>query len=329
MTPPFSITPEILSLVSQIERLIGRVESLNQPKPQPHLRKSNRVKTLHGSLTIEGNTLDEEQITALLDGKKVLGKKEEIREVLNAIEVYDQMHSFDALDPKDLLRSHGMMMAGLVDTAGMWRQGNVGILKGSKVSHMAPKADRVPHLMEELFSFLTSNEGHPLIRGCVFHYELEFIHPFQDGNGRIGRFWHSLLLSRYHPVFEFIPVESLIRENQKQYYRALETSDQSGDSTAFVEFSLSMIHEALDDFLEVFKPGPLTPESRLDLAKQHFGGKTFSRKQYLEFFKTISTATASRDLKLGVEQKRLTKEGDKAVTVYAFISPYDCVKRNA
>lgn len=318
MTPPFTITSKILTLVSQIERLIGRVESLNQPRPQPHLRKSNRVKTVHGSLAIEGNTLDEEQITAILDGKKVLGKKEEIQEVLNAINVYEQMDSYDALSLDDLLAAHGVMMKGLIDTAGSWRRGNVGILKGSKVSHMAPRADRVPHLMGDLFAFLNDENTHPLIRGCVFHYELEFIHPVQDGNGRIGRFWHSLLLSQYHPVFEFIPVESLIRENQKEYYEALEASDKSGDSTVFVEFSLTMIHQALEEFIAVFKPEPLTAESRLDVAKKHFGNNTFSRKQYLDLFKTISTATASRDLKFGTESNDLIKKGDKALTVYSY-----------
>jgi len=320
MAPPFSITSRTLHLVSQIERLIGRVESLNQPKPQPHLRKSNRVKTVHGSLAIEGNTLDLEQITALLDGKKVLGKKEEIREVLNAIDVYDQMGAFNALDSKGLLKAHRMMMGGLIDTAGKWRAGNVGIVKGSKVSHMAPRADRVRYLMDELFEFLKEEDTHPLIRGCVFHYELEFIHPFQDGNGRMGRFWHSLLLSQYHPVFEFIPVESLIKEHQKMYYDALELSDNSGNSTAFVEFSLSMIHEALEDFVAVFKPEPLTSDSRLEAARNHFAKQTFSRKQYLDYFKTISTATASRDLKLGVDQKNLTKTGEKALTVYSYLA---------
>ena len=318
MKPPFSITPKILQLVSQIERLIGRVESLNRPVPQPHLRKSNRVKTLHGSLAIEGNTLDVEQITALLDGKKVIGKKEEIREVLNAIQAYEKIKSYDLVRIDDLLKAHGVMMAGILDSAGRWRSGNVGILKGPKVSHLAPKANRVPHLMEDLFSFLAGNEDHPLIVGCVFHYELEFIHPFQDGNGRIGRFWHSLSLINYHSVFEFIPVESLIRENQDEYYAVLEASDQAGDSTAFVEFSLRMIHEALSNFIEVFHPASHTPESRLDHAKNEFGSQTFSRKQYLGVFKTISTATASRDLKLGVEQGVLMKQGEKAVTVYRF-----------
>ncbi|MBT8044074.1 MAG: Fic family protein [Verrucomicrobiae bacterium] len=319
MRPPFSITPKTLHLVSQIERLIGRVEGLAQPKPKPHLCKSNRVKTVHGSLAIEGNTLGLDQITALLNGKRVLGKKEEIREVLNANDVYDQILTYNELDPKDLLKAHGKMMCSLMDDAGKWRAANVGILKGSKVSHMAPKADRVPLLMEDLFGFLKQDETHPLIRGCVFHYELEFIHPFQDGNGRIGRFWHSLLLTRYHPVFEFIPVESLIREHQKAYYQALETSDQSGNSTAFVEFSLSMIHQALEDFVAIFKPEPLTAKTRLETAKSHCTDQPFSRKQYLDFFKTISTATASRDLKLGTDQKILSKTGEKAVTVYRYL----------
>ena len=318
MKPPFKITSTILDLISQIERLIGRVESLNQPRPQPHLRKSNRVKTLHGSLAIEGNTLDEGQITALLEGKKVLGKRDEIREVLNAIDVYDQMETYDVLDIKELLKAHGVMMRGLIDTPGQWRTGNVGILKGSKVSHLAPPADRVQFLMEELFEFLKQEDMHSLIRGCVFHYELEFIHPFQDGNGRLGRFWHSLLLSQYHPVFEFIPVESLIKEHQKMYYDALELSDQSGDSTAFVEFSLSMIHAALQDFVDVFKPDPHTTESRLNVAKGHFSNQSFSRKQYLDYFKNISTATASRDLKQGVDQEILVKTGEKSTTSYSY-----------
>jgi len=211
-----------------------------------------------------------------------------------------------------------VMMQGLIDTAGEWRTENVGILKGSKISHMAPPAERVHFLMEELFEFLKQEGMHSLIGGCVFHYKLEFIHPFQDGNGRMGRFWHSLLLTRYHPVFEFIPVESLIKEHQKVYYDALEASDQSGDSTAFVEFSLSMIHAALQDFVDVFRPDNQTTKSRLEVAREHFSEQSFSRKQYLDYFKSISTATASRDLKQGVEQELLQKTGEQSTTVYSY-----------
>lgn len=319
MNPPFSITPKILGDIGRIERLIGRVEGLHQPKPQPYLRKSNRVRTVQGSLAIEGNTLDLEQVTALIEGKVVIGKKEEIQEVLNAVEVYDCIGQLDPFSMKDFLKSHGVMMRDLIGGAGKLRSTNVGIIKGSVVSHVAPKADRLNHLMEELFRFLGNEEHHLLIRGCVFHYELEFIHPFVDGNGRMGRFWQSLLLNDYNPVFEYIPVESLIKENQKEYYEALEESDGLGDSTPFVEFSLSVIYQALDDFLAVLQPAPLSPGKRLKLVHSHFGDRSFSRKDYMQYLKTISSATASRDLKLGVEQELLSKKGKGSRTIYMYI----------
>jgi Fic family protein len=317
--PPFQLTPEILHAVSRIERLIGRIEGLEQPKPQPHLRKSNRVRTIQGSLAIEGNTLDLEQVTALLEGKRVVGRKEEIQEVVNAIKAYEGLAGFDAFSAKSLLKAHRIMMDGLIPDAGKWRSGNVGILKGSAVSHIAPKAGRVPHLMEDLLRFLRDEETHPLIRSCIFHYELEFIHPFQDGNGRMGRFWHTLLLYHYHPAFEFIPIESLIREHQREYYAALEASDRSGDSTAFVHFSLGIIQRSLEEFFSSFAPQPLTANERLSRAKQHFSRGEFSRKHYLELFKTISTATASRDLKQGSDEGLLSRSGDKALTLYRFV----------
>lgn len=319
MQPPFQLTQEILHAVGRIERLIGRIEGLEQPKPQPHLRKSNFVRTIQGSLAIEGNTLDLGQVTALLEGKRVIGRKEEIREVLNAIKAYEGLAKFDPFCVKSLLKAHRIMMDGLIPDAGKWRSGNVGILKGSALSHIAPKADRVPYLMEDLLHFLRSEETHPLIRSCIFHYELEFIHPFHDGNGRMGRFWHTLLLYRYHPAFEFIPIESLIREHQQEYYAALEASDRSGESTAFVYFSLRIIHQSLEEFFSSFAPQPLTAHERLARAKQHFAEGEFSRKNYRELFKTISTATASRDLKQGNEEGLLCRSGDKALTVYRFV----------
>jgi Fic family protein len=305
--------------VCKIERLVGQLEGLQHIKPQPYLRKSNRVRTIQGSLAIEGNTLDLDQVTALLDGQKVLGRKNEIREVLNAIEAYDTIHTFRPHTLKDLLKAHRIMMMGLIKNAGKWRGSGVGILKGTAVSHVAPPASLLPGLMKTLFDFLKNNEVHPLIQSCVFHYELEFIHPFADGNGRIGRFWQSRLLMHYHPVFEFIPVESIVKENQEDYYKALEHSDQTGQSTPFVEFSLSMIGEALADYLDALKPKPLSGTERLEIAKTYFRSKQFSRKDYLKHFKTISTATASRDLKLGVELDWLDKEGERANTVYQYL----------
>lgn len=318
MKPPFSITPEILRTVGEIERLIGRIEGIEQPKPQPHLRKANRVRTIQGSLAIEGNTLDIDQVTALLDGKRVIGRKEEIQEALNAIATYNMMAKFDPFSPESLLEVHQIMMDQLIPDPGKWRTRNVGILKGSKVSHIAPKADRVPHLMDDLFHFLRADDIHPLIQSCVFHYELEFIHPFQDGNGRIGRFWQTLLLYHYHPAFEFIPIESLIRDHQQEYYAALEASDRSGDSTAFVHFSLGIILQSLEDFFSTFSPKPLSAAERLSHAKEHFVHREFSRKHYLELYKTISTATASRDLKQAAEAGLLSKSGEKSLTLYRF-----------
>lgn len=318
MKPPFTITPSIIKEVSQIERLVGKLEGLQDTKPQPYLRKSNRVRTIQGSLAIEGNTLDLDQITALLDGKKVLGPKNEIHEVLNAIEAYDQISSFHPHAMKDLLKAHQIMMKDLIKTAGKWRTSDVGILKGADIAHVAPPPSRVQNLMQTLFEFLTNEEIHPLIQSCVFHYELEFIHPFTDGNGRIGRFWQHRLLIHYHPVFEFISVESIVKENQSDYYKALEQADKSGQSTPFIEFSLSMIRQAIEDYLDALKPKPLTAKRRLELAKEHFGFKQFTRKDYLKHFKKISTATASRDLKQGVEEGWLTKTGEQANTFYSY-----------
>ena len=318
MTPPFSITDAILNDISRIERLIGRIESLHQAKPQPYLRKSNRVRTVQGSLAIEGNTLNLAQVTALIEGKPVMGQKNEIQEVLNAIEVYDHMDRFKPYFIKDLLKAHGMMMKGLVETAGSWRSSNVGIMKGSAVSHIAPPSNRVAYLMKDLFDYVKSKDTHQLIRSCVFHYELEFIHPFEDGNGRIGRFWHSLLLFHYHRVFEFIPVESLIRDHQVDYYAALEYSDKKGDSTRFIEFMLAMIHQALEGFMDTIQPRSLSANERLEIGRENFANKPFTRKEYMNHFKTISSATASRDLKAGVESGRLVKSGEKAKTIYQY-----------
>lgn len=318
MNPPFQITGEILAEISKIERLLGRLESLEHPRPQPQLRKSNRVRTVHGSLSIEGNTLSEQQVTALIEGKTVIGKPSEVQEVLNAIEAYERMGEFNPLSSRSILKAHRMMMNRLLDSAGKWRSGNVGIFKGSGVSHMAPPASNVPGLMKLLFEFLNKDKNHALIKSAVFHYELEFIHPFEDGNGRIGRFWHSLLLTHYHPVFEFTPVESLIKTHQQRYYEVLGKSDKAGDSTSFIEFSLEMVSQALHEFVDAIRPQPSSANTRLKSARDHFRNREFSRKEYLKLFKTISTATASRDLVAGVEAGKLSREGERALTRYRF-----------
>jgi len=320
MRPPFTITPMILNLVSEISLLLGRYEGLHAPAPQPSLRRRNRIRTIKDSLAIEGNTLHLDQVTAILEGKRVVGSKQEIREVQNAAKLYESLHDLKPDSARDLLKAHGVLMAGLDRDAGKYRSGGVGILKGTKVSHVAPPAKQVPRLMEELFGFLKDKSGlSPIVRACVFHYELEFIHPFADGNGRIGRFWQSLILARFHNAFSYVPVESLIRERQVGYYRVLERCDRSGDSTEFIEFSLENIRDALQDFLHHLKPEVQTSESRLDLAREEFARKDFSRKDYLHYFKTISTATASRDLARGVLKKALAKSGSQSTARYRFL----------
>jgi len=317
--PLFTLTPSMLSLCLEISKLLGKYEGLLSPKPQPQLRRISRIKTIQGSLSIEGNTLTLDQMTAIFDNKRVVGNKREIEEVKNAIRAYDDAPKFDPLSIKDLLKAHGILMKGIVPDAGKFRNSQVGILKGTKVSHVAPKANLVPELMDKLFLFLkTDKETHDFIKACVFHYELEFIHPFADGNGRIGRLWQHVILLNHHPLFEYVPVESAIKKHQKEYYKALEASDKAGSSEAFVEFSLKVMIEALNDYFDNLRPEPQTVDSRLELAKEHFGRKEFKRKDYLQYFKTLSTATASRDLDFGVTGKILKRMGTKAQTRYTF-----------
>lgn len=319
MTPPFELTSEILKLCAEISRLLGQYEGLTISKPEPKLRKANRIRTIHASVAIEGNTLELDQVTAIIEGKKVIGSAREILEVENAIKAYDLISTFKPHSPKSLLGAHSVLMNNLIPNSGKWRTSNVGIFQGDKVAHTAPQAKLIPELMARLFEFVKKdNETHPLILSAVFHYELEFIHPFADGNGRIGRLWQTVLLTRFHPLFEFTPVESVVRERQRDYYKSLGTSDQTGSATPFIEFSLATIHDALKALTSTIRPVPMTSNDRLNFAREKLGQDGFSRKDYLALFKTISTATASRDLALGVAKRLIGKTGDKALAQYRF-----------
>ena len=238
---PYTITPEILNRVAAISEAIGRLSMLTDQTRALHLQRSNRIRTIHGSLAIEGNTLTEAQITAILEGKRVIGPPREVQEVQNALAAYDKFNQWQPGEEKDLLEAHRIMMSGLIDEAGMYRRGGVGVMAGQQVIHMAPPADRVRQLMADLFDWLAATNAHPLIAGSVFHYEFEFIHPFADGNGRMGRLWQSLILARWNPMFADIPVESLIFEHQAEYYQALQESTQKTDSAPFIAFMLRMI----------------------------------------------------------------------------------------
>lgn len=239
--PPYTITPEILNRVAAISFGLGRLTVLTDQARALRLRRINRIRTIHGSLAIEGNTLSEAQITAILEGKRVIASPREVREVKNALAAYDQFDTWQPGVEKDLLEAHRILMSGLIDEAGLYRYGGVGVMAGSQVIHMAPPADRVPQLMTDLFGWLTATDAHPLIASSVFHYEFEFIHPFADGNGRMGRLWQSLILARWNPLFADIPVESLIFEHQAEYYQAIQESIQTTDSAPFIAFMLRMI----------------------------------------------------------------------------------------
>ena len=248
-TPPFTITSKIIDLISRISERIGEINSLESSTWNVQLRKENRIKTIHSSLAIENNSLSLEQITAIIEGKRVLGAPNEIQEVNNAVQAYDLLLSLDSTSEKDLLRAHKLMMSDLVSQNGKYRTGGVGIFDGSEVVHIAPPADRVPALMADLFEWLRNSDVHPLIKSSVFHYEFEFIHPFQDGNGRMGRLWQTVILKDWKDVFAWLSVETLIKENQAEYYKALNTSDSNADSTIFTEFMLGLLEKTIEEII--------------------------------------------------------------------------------
>lgn len=245
--PPFNTTAEAVRLISEISEMLGSFSAANRLEMAPMLRRGNRLKSIQASLAIENNSLSLEQVTAIINGKRVLGHPKEIQEVKNAFAAYEMLENIDPFSPDDLLKVHSALMSTLVDEAGFYRFGSVGIVKGREVIHVAPPADRVQTLMLDLFRWLESTDVHPLIASSVFHYEFEFIHPFADGNGRMGRLWQTLILSRWKPVLAYLPVETVIRNRQEEYYNVLAASDHSADSTAFVDFMLKAIKEALDE----------------------------------------------------------------------------------
>ena len=318
-TPPFKITNKTIDLISKISQVLGEVDASGTKKPKPKLRRQNKIKTIQATLAIEGNTLTLDQVSAVLEGKKVLGPKNEITEVKNTIELYDRLNKYKYHSVSDFLSSHKTLMKSLIDTNGNFRSKNVGVLKGTKVSHLAPKPRLVPELIEKLFSWSKrEKELHLLILSSVLHYEIEFIHPFEDGNGRIGRFWQTLVLSKLHPIFSYLPIESLIKDNQQKYYDTLEACDKQGESTLFIEFMLGLIHQSLKEFSKDLVGITFTTNDRLNLARDHFVKEEFSRKDYMGLFKTISSATASRDLKEGIDSKDLKKVGSANQTRYFF-----------
>ena len=314
MKPPYTISPQIVKLVSHISLKLGEVNANYLSRPSPQLCKRNRIKTIHSSLQIEGNKLSINQITALVENKRIIGPQKDVQEVLNAIQVYDALDKYNPFSEPSFLRAHKKLMSGLMDKPGKYRTTGVGIVKGKQVKHIAPPAGNVMYLVKDLFTYLKTDAEHTLIKSAVFHYELEFIHPFLDGNGRMGRLWQTLILMNAFPVFEFLPFETLISKKQKEYYAVLSRSDKAGHSTLFIEFMLTIINESLEELLQ-YKSRIMSDLDRLEYFLSN-NKKEFSRKDYMLVFKDISSATASRDLQKGIQLNKIIKTGAKNTSKY-------------
>lgn len=317
MKPPYSITAHSLQLIASICEKIGEIKSAYLHRPPTQLRKRNRIRTIHSSLEIEGNTLTITQITALLDNQRVVAPAKDIAEVKNAIEVYDKLSEFKPYSLDSLCSAHKILMNGLVATPGKLRTSNVGIVKGDQRTHLAPPSERLKPLLAELLQYAKSDPDLLLVKSCVFHYEFEFIHPFTDGNGRMGRLWQTVLLRQYNPLFEYLPIETIIKKRQVEYYDVLGRSDMAGNSTAFIEFMLAVINDSLEELLQG-QNVTLTGADRIELFRAVIKDKQFSRADYLRQFKDISTATASRDLSGAVASGQLKKTGEKRLTAYQY-----------
>lgn len=245
--PPYTITNKILTIVGDIVEILSELNHIKKELATPKLRKKNRIKSITGTLQIEGNSFSEAKVTNVINGKTVLGTMREIEEVKGAIEAYDYLEKYDYKKEKDLLLSHKLLMQNLLNNAGAYRHSNVGVGGADGVTHVAPSPNMVPQLMGDLFDWLKDTDDHLLVASCVFHYEFEFIHPFSDGNGRVGRLWQSVILNGYKNIFAAVPIESIVRDNQELYYKALEDSRSTGESTPFIEFMLEIILKTLID----------------------------------------------------------------------------------
>ena len=309
---PFEITNQMIDYVAEIAELLGRLNVTDALSSNPTLRRSNRIRTIHGSLAIEQNTLSLEQVTAVLNGKHVLAPPKDIAEVKNAYEIYERLDELDPYSVDDLLTAHGIMTRGLVEESGVFRTRPVGVVDSEgHVLHFGTLPQYVPDLVLELLDWVKTSEVHMLIRSCVFHYELELIHPFADGNGRVGRLWHTLLLSKWNPAFAWLPVESIIHDRQQEYYAAINASNDAGESTLFIEFMLSAIKALL---IEAINTSNEMSNRKMDKA-------TLRWNKIQEFLKThdyimnadvrelcgVSAATANRILVKLADEDKLQK----------------------
>lgn len=307
--PPFEITNAILDDIAEIAELVGHVNALQDLSANPTLRRTNRIRTIYSSLAIEQNTLSLEQVTAVLNGKRVIAPPKDIAEVKNAYEIYEMMESLNPYSVDDLLSAHGVMTRGLVDESGCFRSGPVGVVdKQGNILHFGTLPDYVPGLVMELLNWVRESDFHMLIKSCVFHYELELIHPFADGNGRIGRLWHTLLLIQWKPMFAWLPVESIIHDRQDEYYRAINRSNNEAESTVFIEFMLSAMKEALMEAVQVRNMENMSREDQRWYQIKRFLKKngTITNANVREMFR-VSSSTANRILAKMTDDGKIQK----------------------
>lgn len=310
--PPFEITNQMIDYVAEIAELAGKLSAVSSLSANPTLRRSNRIRTIHGSLAIEQNTLSLEQVTAVLNGKHVLAPPKDIAEVKNAYEIYERLDELDPYSVNDLLTAHGIMTRGLVEESGVFRSRPVGVVDNEgHVLHFGTLPQYIPDLVMELLDWAKTSEVHMLIRSCVFHYELELIHPFADGNGRVGRLWHTLLLSKWNPAFAWLPVESIIHDRQQKYYAAINASNDAGESTVFIEFMLSAIKASL---MEVIGTSGEMSDRKMDKAtlrwnkiQEHLKTHDYIMNADVRELCGVSPATANRILAELVTERKLTK----------------------
>ena len=323
LSPPFKITNDILNLVYEIGELVGKISAEKEFEKNLTLRKENRIKTIYSSLAIEQNTLTLEQVTDVINGKRVLAPLKDIKEVQNAYEIYERLDELNENSMKDLLLAHKIMTSELIKESGRFRSKNAGVYQGDKLIHMGTLPEYIPELINNLFLWLKNSKEHPLIKAAVFHYEFEFIHPFQDGNGRIGRLWHSLILSKWKKFFAWLPIESLVQKYQKEYYIVINNSNKDGESTEFILFMLEIIKETLIELVETQKMtdkviDKMTDKNkeRVKLLMKYLDQNDSIGNKEAQSLLGISEATARRFLNSLVKENLLVAVGEYKARKY-------------
>ncbi len=323
LSPPFKITNEILNFVYEIGELVGKISAEKEFEKNLTLRRENRIKTIYSSLAIEQNTLTLEQVTDVINGKRVLAPPKDIKEVQNAYEIYERLEELNENSVKDLLLAHKIMTSELIKESGRFRSKNVGVYQGDKLIHMGTLPEYIPELINNLFLWLKKSEEHPLIKAAVFHYEFEFIHPFQDGNGRIGRLWHSLILSKWKKFFAWLPIESLVQKCQKEYYIAINNSNGDGESSEFILFMLKIIKETLIELIEIQKVTDKSTDKVTDKNKEkikllieYLGQNNSINNKEAQNLLDISESAAKRFLNKLVKENILEAVGEYKARKY-------------